>query len=278
MDRLDNYRIFYEVAKVGNITRAAENLYISQPAISQVIKKMEEQLQAKLFIRNKSGVELTRFGQQVFQKVEIAILSIKAAENMAEEEHELLSGELIIGSGSMVAREFLLEPFERFLQSFPNIQIVQVEGVQSVMFEKLRKGEVDLIISQQNAQITDLEFYPIANQKYVFVKKKGCEIKRFIKLSKGSYTYELFEEFEREKKLKTLPDIIVTGYRMAIELAKLGVGLALIPESIAKKSLANGETEVAYEDYKLPQITFGYYINQILINRATEVFVKFLGQ
>ena len=75
MDSLDNYRIFYEVAKCKNITKASKNLFISQPAVSQTIKKLEDELGATLFIRNKKGVELTRFGQEVFQRAETAMLS-----------------------------------------------------------------------------------------------------------------------------------------------------------------------------------------------------------
>lgn len=276
MDRLDSYRIFYEVAKVGNLTKAGEKLYISQPAISQVIKKMEDQLKAKLFIRNKNGVILTRFGSEVFKNVERAMLSFNAIDCLAESENELKSGKLVIGSGSTIAREVLVAPIEKFLKDFPNIQMSQIEDVQSVMFDKLRQGEVDLIITHQIDQADDLEFQIIENQRYIFIKKKNCEFKRLIKLTKGSYTFALFDSFQRQMNLQTLPEIVVSGYRMAIELVRRGVGLALVPESLARESLKSGEIEVVFEDFNLPQINLGYYTNKFLKNRATEVFIKYL--
>ncbi len=278
MNRLDNYRIFYEVAKSGNITRASEKLFISQPAISQVIKKMEEQLGSKLFVRDKKGVTLTRFGERVFQKVETAMLSMLAVEKLAREEDELSGGDLVIGSGSTLAREILVEPLSKFLGLFPKIKVSQIEDVQEKMLDMLWRGDVDIVISQQNDNIQGLQFYSLVTQKYVFIKKKGGEVDRLIKMTKGSYTYECMCEFERKKGVSNLPDLTVTGYRMAIELAKVGLGLALVPEFLVRESLKAGELETIFKDYQLPEIKFGFYVNPLLLTRVTEVFIKFLDE
>ena len=89
MEDFNKYKIFYEVAKEGNITRASEKLFISQPAVSQSIKKLEEELEVSLFIRNKSGVTLTSIGQEIFTKVDGAILSLKDIDKIIEEKNEL---------------------------------------------------------------------------------------------------------------------------------------------------------------------------------------------
>ena len=64
---LSQYRIFYAVAKAGNISRAAKELYISQPAISKSISKLEDSLNTVLFTRNSRGVQLTDEGQVLFE-------------------------------------------------------------------------------------------------------------------------------------------------------------------------------------------------------------------
>lgn len=276
MNSLNNYYIFYEVARTKNITRASENLFISQPAVSQSIKKLEEELSATLFIRDKKGVRLTKFGEEIFQKVETAMLALKSIDGMAIQERELMRGSIVIGSGSNVARELLALPIKNFLENFPNIQITQIEDVQTKMLNMLKKGEVDLVISQQNEQIKELTFTPLLEHKYVFIKKKGVEIKRFIKITKGSYTYELFEGFEKQNGIENHPDIIVSGYRMAIELAKQGIGLALVPEFLVSELIQSGEVEVVFKDYQMPTVTFGYYVNPVAITSAVEVFTKFL--
>lgn len=276
MDSLNSYVIFYEVAKAGNITRASEKLFISQPALSQTIKKLEEELGVKLFVRNKKGVELTTLGQEIFMKVEQAMLTLKSVEQMADEENNLIRGSIIVGSGSNVARELLTQPIKNFLQDFPDIQVTQTEGVQSEMFDLLKKGEVDVVISQANTQIEDLPFYPLIEHKYVFIKKNGATPTRFIKISKGSFANQLFEEFERQHDFQNNPDVIVSGYRMAIELVKLGVGMTLVPAFLVQDELANHEVEVVYKDYTLPTITFGYYINPANLTTATKMFVQYL--
>lgn len=78
---LNLYRIFYYVAKEKSITGAAKRLYISQPAISKSLKKLEEELHVNLFSRNLNGVELTEEGKILFTYVEKALKNITAAEN-----------------------------------------------------------------------------------------------------------------------------------------------------------------------------------------------------
>ena len=78
---LTQYRIFYAVARAGNISRAAKELFISQPAISKSISKLEESLGIALFIRNSRGVSLTAEGQVLFQHVEAAFEALERGEN-----------------------------------------------------------------------------------------------------------------------------------------------------------------------------------------------------
>ena len=276
METLDNYRIFYEVAKSKNITKASERLFISQPAVSQTIKKLEEELSATLFIRNKKGVELTRFGQEVFQRVETAMLALKTIDKISRDEHELLRGSIIIGCGSNLARELLTLPIKNFLDSFPNVQITQIEDVQANLFEMLRKGKVDFVMTQQTDQFDEFKFCPKIEHNYLFIKKKGVEVKRFIKIPQGSFTYNVFEDFEKQYKPQSYPATIVSGYSMEIELVKQGVGIALVPEFLVSDLIKSGEVEVVFKDYQLPTTTFGYYYNPALLTSAAEVFMKFL--
>ena len=78
---LNLYRIFYVVAKKGNITKAAEELYISQPAVTQAIHSLENQIGATLFIRAKKGVTLTEEAKVLFQFVESGLNYIQNGEN-----------------------------------------------------------------------------------------------------------------------------------------------------------------------------------------------------
>lgn len=276
MDNLNKYKIFYEVAKEGNITRAAEKLYISQPAISQTIKTLEEELGVPLFIRNKKGVELTRTGQAIFARVENAILSLKSIDKIIEEENELDKGKIVIGAGSNIARDILAEPLSEFLSEFPNIQIEMIEEPQNIMFDILKAGKADLVVTQKNDEVDGLSFCPLKDYSYVFVKSKNGRKDKYITMTKGTYTHKLFVETMKKLGKNKFPDIVVAGYNMAIELAKLGVGVALVPKFVAQKYIDNGQLVEELTEFKFPSTTFGYYYNDYLLNPATKVFVKFL--
>ena len=278
MESLDKYRIFYEVAKEKNISKASEKLFISQPAVSQTIKKLEEELDVTLFIRGKKGVELTKIGNEIFQRVEVAILALNSVDRLVDEENELLKGELTIGAGSNVAREVLVSPIKKFLEVFPNVNVTQIEGVQSDMIEMLKKGQADIIITQNNSEISGFFFQPIMEQSYFFIKRKNKEIKRFISTSKGSYSRMLFEEFAKTRNFEKIPYLTVSGHRMAMELAKAGVGVALVPELMAKDLLEEGKVEKCFTDYSLPVVTFGYYFNPDIASATTKMFLKFLSK
>lgn len=81
---LNLYRVFYYVAKEKSITKAAKKLYISQPAISKSLKKLEEEMQVELFYRNLNGVELTEAGKILYSYID------KANKNLMLAEHALM--------------------------------------------------------------------------------------------------------------------------------------------------------------------------------------------
>ena len=81
---LELYKIFYHVALNGSFTRAANELMISQPAISRSIKTLEEQLNITLFVRNHDGITLSKAGKKIFEKVKIAMKQIESIDDETE--------------------------------------------------------------------------------------------------------------------------------------------------------------------------------------------------
>ena len=110
MVNLDLYRVFYTVAKCGSLTKAAEELYISQPAVSQAIKQLENQLGGKLFNRTHKGMELTDTGgKQIFATVEKALQLLSEAENKYSELKNTATGVVRICASDTVSTHFLLK-------------------------------------------------------------------------------------------------------------------------------------------------------------------------
>ena len=106
--KLELYRVFKEVAEVGNITAAAQALYISQSAVSQSIKQLENDLQTRLFSRNSRGVTLTAEGKMLYEYVRSAMGLLETGEEKLSQTRELQMGQLVIGASDTVTSQFLL--------------------------------------------------------------------------------------------------------------------------------------------------------------------------
>ena len=111
---LELYKVFYAVAKNKHMTRASEELHISQPAISQSIKKLEEQLGGTLFLRSNKGMELTEEGKMFFEYVKGALELIKNAENDFTSYKDLTKGEIKIGCSTTLTKLLLLDTINEF--------------------------------------------------------------------------------------------------------------------------------------------------------------------
>ena len=105
---LSSYRIFYTVAAAGNISKAAKALYISQPAISKSIQKLEDGLGCRLFSRSSRGVVLTEEGTLLFEHVRAAFETLTLGEEKLKRSIELGVGHLKIGVSSTLCKYILL--------------------------------------------------------------------------------------------------------------------------------------------------------------------------
>ena len=140
---LELYRIFYIVAKHKHMTRASEELHISQPAISQSIKKLEEQLDGTLFIRSNKGMELTSEGKMFYDYVKGALELINNAENEFTSFKDLSKGEVKIGASTTLTKIILMNALKNFHKDYPNIEI-NITNDLSYIF-KLEQNDADKI-------------------------------------------------------------------------------------------------------------------------------------
>ncbi|MDE5667066.1 MAG: LysR family transcriptional regulator, partial [Clostridia bacterium] len=103
MVNLELYKVFYTVAKCGSLTKAAQELFISQPAVSQAVKQLEGQLGVSLFNRTHKGMELSAGGGKlIFSKVEEALGLLESAENALTELQETATGTVRIGATASI--------------------------------------------------------------------------------------------------------------------------------------------------------------------------------
>ena len=144
----------YEIYKERSFSKAAQNLYISQPSLSARIKKLEEQLGAPLFDRSTSPLKLTEFGEAYIKAAEEIFQIEQQMENHINDLNTLKSGHLAIGGSNLFAAYALPPIILRFQQKFPNIDIRLTEGNTAQLEEMLQNNTLDLVIDNYNYDST----------------------------------------------------------------------------------------------------------------------------
>ena len=250
------YRIFYIVANNGNITKASEELNISQPAISKSIKNLEEQLGGQLFVRTKRGVILTDEGKEFYNYIKQAIEYINNAENKFTDLINLETGTIRIGISTTLTKEFLLPYLEDFHALYPNISIEISTYLTADLLPRLRNGLIDLIILNMNGQSygNDIEIKKcrqvhdcfVVNKDYIDLVDKELSLEDLnnyplILQAKGSNTRTFLDNVAREYGVTLKPNIELASYTLAVEFTKIGLGIGYATKEYIKNNLKNKE-------------------------------------
>jgi len=286
------YRIFYTVANHKNITKASEELNISQPAISKSIKNLEEQLGGQLFVRTKRGVILTEEGREFYNYIKQAIEYISNAENKFTELINLETGCIKIGISTTLTKEFLLPYLEEFHRLYPKIDIQIITNMSSELFPKLRNGLIDIIILNLNEKnygqdinitkckkITDCF---VTNKTYSNLINKEISIKELNKYplilqSKGSNTREFLDEFAKKNNTILKPNIELASYSLVVEFAKIGFGIGHATKDYIKEQLKNQELYEIKLKEKIPSRYIGIATsNNHLPNFSTKKLIEII--
>ena len=172
---LEWYRVFYHVARCGGITRAAQELYISQPAVSQCIRQLEQELNCSLLIRGSKGVTLTAEGRALFQFVEAGISELSRGEEYMRQITGLEEGRVSIGASDLTLEFFLLEHLQAFHKAYPGIHIHVTNGPTPEALRQLQAGQVDF------AAVTDpiaerqpwMQVHPVRPIREIFVASRS---------------------------------------------------------------------------------------------------------
>ena len=175
---LNLYKTFYDVAKYGSISKAAQYSYTSQPAISKSIKKLEEELGVQLFYRNLNGVELTDKGKELLYFVEKSYSNLIIAERTMLETENLNRGKLSIGMPSNIGTFFLFDKIIDFHKQYPNIEITIITGSTSNLINLLDSHKVDFVIDTSPINIkldSEIKITKLEEVKYCFVVKKDTK-------------------------------------------------------------------------------------------------------
>ncbi len=286
------YRIFYVVANHCNITKASEELCISQPAISRAIKNLEDQLGGQLFVRTKRGVVLTEEGKEFYNYIKQAIEYINNAENKFTDLINLETGCIKIGISTTLTKEFLLPYLEKFHSLYPKIDIQIITYLTSDLMPKLRNGLIDIVILNLNNKDygSDIEVIKcreindcfVVSNKYKELINKEISLKDLnnyplILQAKGSNTREFLDNVARENGITLKPNIELASYSLVVEFSKIGLGIGYATKEYIKKEIANKELYELKLKEKIPSRYIGIALSKNHVpNFSTKKLIEII--
>lgn len=249
------YRIFYVVATNGNITKASQELLISQPAVTKSIKKLEDALGGQLFVRTKKGVNLTNEGKEIYYYIKNAIEYINNAENKFTNLKQLSTGNIKIGVSTTLAKNFLMPYLNKFHTLYPNIKIEINNSLTTDLIDYLRKGTIDIVfLNLPYEEKNDVIITPvkeihdcfIVGNNYSNLKNKVLDMNDLnnyplILQRKGSNTRTFLDNFMKEKNITLNSNMDIASYNLMTELVKIGFGIGFATREYINNELKNGD-------------------------------------
>lgn len=264
---IELYKIFYTVATCGNITKAAEKLYISQPAVTMSIKKLESELEIKLFVRNKKGVTLTPEGKVLYDYVSKAMENIYLAENKIENFKKLETGNIRIGIGTNLTKYFLVNHLEKFHKKYPKVNINLDTSMTKELLKKLNEDKIDIAIiasDEETCKDFNVEYTQeiqdifIASPEFDELNGKTITLEELsayplLLQSEHSSTRSFIDKIsvEREIKLNSIMDL--ASYSLVIEFAKIGMGIGFVTKNYVEEDLKSNRLFEINIKPKIPQ-------------------------
>ena len=284
---LELYRIFYVVAKNKHMTRASEELFISQPAISQAIKKLESQLGGTLFLRSNKGMELTEEGKMLYSYIKDAIELINNAEADFTSFKDLDKGEIKIGISTTLTKLVLMDTIKNFHKDYPNIDIKITNELTSNLIEDLKRGKLDFVIyNEGDINENGVDTKIISKLKEGFIYNPTYykdEISSFKDLNKYSLILQKSESNSRRKldsylldnKIILKPKMEVVSQDLVLEFTNAGLGIGYTLIDLAKRNYP--DLKELSINKKLPSINVLLATNKgINLTFAASKFLEYL--
>ena len=239
------YKVFYHVAATLSFSEASKQLFISQSAVSQSVKVLEKKLNQTLFIRSTKKVQLTPEGEILLKHIEPAINLIQKGENQLLEANTLNGGQLRIGASDTICRYYLVPYLNKFHKAYPNVHIKVTNQTSIECAHLLENGQVDFIItnypnsgllsSQKVRVINEFADVFVANQEYFPLKGETVSLQKLqtypiLMLDRKSTTSEFLHHMFQKEQLDLVPEIELSSNDLLIDLARIGLGIAFVPD------------------------------------------------
>lgn len=259
------YKVFFQVASSLSFSEASRNLYISQSAVSQSIKSLEQKLGHKLFIRSTKKVALTPEGETLLNHIAPAIHMIHSAETLIMEK-DTLNGQLRIGASDTICRYFLIQQLNRFHTEYPNVSIKIINKPSAACMELLKQDMVDLVVVNTPIEqpekynyrkvVKDFQDVFVVNPKYYNISGSHLTLEQLKQLplitlerntTSTQFLIHLLKKYGSAQKLSTE----LNSNDLVLDLTTIGLGLGFLPDYMIKDRL--NDLKILTTDFIIPK-------------------------
>ncbi len=251
---LSQYHIFYVTARCGNISKASRELFISQPAVSKAIQKLEQTLNTVLFRRGSRGVTLTEDGELLYRHVREAFTSLEAAEQSLERKHALGISHLRIGASTTLCKYVLLPYLQRFIQLHPHVKITITCQSTYRTLALLQEEKIDIGLVGQPDTLKGCEFQHLQSIQDTFVasaaylsnlslREEDSDLfhtATFMMLDEENITRQFINNYFREHGIELRNILEISTMDLLIEFARIGMGAACVIREFVQTDLDSG--------------------------------------
>ncbi len=267
INNLEYYKVFYYVAKCGSLTAAATELAISQPAVSQSLKQLEEALGTRLCARVARGIRLTREGEALFPYLQRAYEELEAGERKLSQMIDLEYGELRIGASDMTLQFYLLPFLEKYHEKYPHIKVSVTNAPTPETLQLLKEKKIDFgVVStpfRQNKEwncfaVREIEDCFVAGQRFAAHKDKIVDLKELeklpvISLEKNTSTRSYVDHYLKENKVEMNPEFELATSDMIVQFAVRNLGVGCVVKDFAGEYLKKGQLFELRFDKTIPK-------------------------
>lgn len=292
-NNLELYKVFYTVACCGNISMAAEKLFISQPAVSKTIKKLESITGITLFWRNSRGVKLTAEGKILFEYAERALNEIAVGEKVLEKLKKKEQGIIKIGVSTILCKHFFIPALKRFMKDFPHIQFKITNKSTAETLKLIELGELDLCIVSEFSdllkedcfifrKLSEIQDIFVANKAYLETLNLDKSTDIFSKgtlmlLEKDNISRKYIEKYFNSNNITVKPEIEMSNMDLLIEFAKIGLGITAAIKDFIQKEIKEGSLVEIPIIPTIPKRDIGVVFHKnIPLSLAAEMFIQYL--
>jgi DNA-binding transcriptional LysR family regulator len=287
---LNLYRVFFTVASCKNISRAAEILFVSQPAVSKSIKTLENSLKVTLFSRSSKGVALTPEGEILLNHIKNAFAEFSLGEHILEKLKNKEMGNINLGVSTTIGKSYFLPKFQAFIKEYPYFKIKIVNKPTFDTIKLVQEEKLDLGIIALNSNEDDLEFIKLWEMHDILVASsdyleslntesiddiftKGS----FMFLEKPNATREFLDNYFTKHSLNINPDIEASNMDFLIECAKIGLGITSVVKEFLYNDLKNKTLIEIPLDVPIPPRHIGViYKESSNLSIAAKTLIEFL--